>query len=540
MKFPKFRNLNFFNIVLLVIALIQYYLLTPLNIAGEKVMITFIDYDYRFKLIPGFLIFYMSVYVMLIYLLVSIARKKDSSDMTIFLLSLVLLWSIVNFAHGFFFTQDFLRPQIKETGFFFDALNMLYTDVKPFRTLPSWHAATAIICTIAFIKMKLVQKKYFIIAWCVLICFSPLFIKMAYIVDIAAAIPLAFISYNLMEKVSIVKMRTEKVQEIVKAFTLESLVQSVAIGIRDESTLVSLIESLTRVEKNLTEKDKEEIKQIGSELQPPVSSLKEVINNLINSLNVEKHVDKAKELYGKGEKSFAPSDHDLKQASEELIYQACLPFDNPKFRYSILEIKKRNAQLINTSSIEEAAKERSHDIIFRFKSFIESHKQDIPAIKSLTSGTNGHIKLNFDEIKLISRELRKPPYEISPDEIWNAFYRIDSANVKPLSEQKNPSNIISLTQYAVGKINMLEPFSDKVDKKFNDWILENESGGKVFSETEMDWLRMMKNHVASFLEINMTSFNEPPFVNKGGAAKAYNIFGHDLNRILFELNEKLI
>jgi len=37
----------------------------------------------------------------------------------------------------------------------------------------------------------------------------------------------------------------------------------------------------------------------------------------------------------------------------------------------------------------------------------------------------------------------------------------------------------------------------------------------------------------------MTSFNQPPFVNKGGAAKAYKLFGHDLNKILFELNETL-
>ena len=51
---------------------------------------------------------------------------------------------------------------------------------------------------------------------------------------------------------------------------------------------------------------------------------------------------------------------------------------------------------------------------------------------------------------------------------------------------------------------------------------------------------MMKDHVASFLEIDMLSFNEPPFVSKGGAAKAYNLFGPDLNRIMYEFNEKLI
>ncbi|MCY7361446.1 MAG: restriction endonuclease subunit R, partial [Ignavibacteria bacterium] len=124
--------------------------------------------------------------------------------------------------------------------------------------------------------------------------------------------------------------------------------------------------------------------------------------------------------------------------------------------------------------------------------------------------------------------------------VWNAYYRIDETNVKPLSDDKNPSNIISLTQFALGKVNKLEPFTDNLDKKFNEWIDENKSNGREFTEDEMIWLKMMKNHVSSFMEINMMSFNQPPFVNKGGAAKAYNIFGPDLNRIMYELNEKLV
>lgn len=540
MKLSKFRNLNFFNIVLFTLAFIQYYLLSSLNVPAETFINTVIPYDTKIKLIPGFIIFYMSIYVMIGYLLLLTVRKKSASDMATLLLSFIFLWSIINLGHALFYTPNFIRPQIKDTGFFFDSVNWLYTSVKPFRTLPDWHVATAILCTLAFVKLKLVKKYYFIIAWCVMICLSPVFLKMTYLIDVIISIPLAFLTYQLIGKVSTVKMKTETVQEIVKAFTIESLVQSVAIGIRDESTLSSLIEGLVRIEKNLTEKDKEEIKEVGSKFNPPVLTLKEIINNLISSLNVERHVEKAREMFGKGEKSYTPTDKDLKTATEELIGQACIPFDNAKFRYIILEIKKRNAQIINTSSIEEAAKERSHDIIFRFKSFVESHRQDIPIIKAIMSNTNGHLKADFDDVKIISRELRKPPYEISPDEVWNAFYRVDSANVKPLNEQKNPANIITLTQYALGKIDRLEPFIDKVDRKFDDWILENKSNGKVFSEIEMEWLRMMKTHVASFLEINMTSFNEPPFVNKGGAAKAYNIFGHDLNRILFEMNEKLL
>lgn len=535
----KFKAMNFFNVLLLLIAIIQYYLLSPLNSPGEIYINTSLDFDVKLKLIPGFLIPYFSVYILIIFLMILIMRNKESWEMTIFLMSIVLLWSLVNFAHGFFPTQNTIRPQIPEAGFFFEAVKSLYTDVKPFRTLPSWHAATAVLCAIVFFKMKF-RKPVLVFVWCFLILISPMFLKMAYAVDVIVAIPLAFLSYAAAQKISTIKVKTETLQEIVKAFTLESLVQSVAIGIRDESTIVSLIEGLTRIEKNLTDSDKEEIKKTGANLNPPVKTLKEVINNLILSTNVERHVEKAREMFGAGDKSFIPSDRDLKNATEELVSEACRPFDSPKFRFVILEIKKNNSQIMNTSSIEEAAKERSSDIIFRFNSFVESHKKDIPLINEIVNSAGNHLNLSFEELKSITRELRKPPYEITTEEIWNAYHRIDGTKVKPLGELKNPANIISLIQYASGKIETLEPYVDKIDRKFNDWLKENRSKGKEYSNEELEWLNMMKNHFAVFLEINMTSFNQPPFVNKGGASKAYNIFGHDLNKILYEINERLI
>jgi membrane-associated phospholipid phosphatase len=519
-------------------ALIQYYLLTPINSPAETYITVSMKIDSGIKLIPGFLIPYFSLYILLIFILISIIRKKSAHELTIFLMAVLFLWSIINFAHGFFPTQNTIRPAISESGLFFELVKDLYTSVKPFRTLPSWHTATAVLCMFAFYKMNF-RRPLAVLFWGILICLSPVFLKMAYIVDVLIAIPLGYLSYALAERISVPTQRTERIQEIVKAFTLESLVQSVAIGFRDENTISSLVEGLTRVENSLTEEDKEEIKKIGSGLHTPVESLKEVINNLIISIDPKRHIEKAKEMFAAEDKDYSLKERDLKQAAETLINEACVPFDDAKFRFALLEIKKKNTQLINTNSIELAAMERSEDIIFRFKSFLESHRKDIPVIKKIAENPNGHVKLTFDEIKIFSKELRKPPYETTVDEIWNAFFRLHGSKVKELGDQKNPANIISLTQYALGKIDTLEPYIDKVETNFNDWIHDNKIKGREFTAEEMEWLTMMKNYFSSFLEINMTSFNQPPFVNKGGASKAYNIFGHDLNRILYELNEKL-
>lgn len=540
MIFSKFRVMNLFNTVLLILALIQCYLLLPLsNPIGEKFISVAISYDNTIKLIPVFLFPYLSLYILIFFLMFSISRNKQSNDMTVFLISVLLLWSFVNLAHGLIPVSNLLRPEIKNEGFFFDVVNWLYQSVKPYNTMPNWHTATAILCAIVFWKMNFGRRPY-IIGWVVLICLSPLFLKMAYIVDVLAAIPLPFLCYSLAEKIAATRVRSETVPEATKSFTLESIFQSVSKGVRDERTISSLIDNLTRIEKNLIEKDKEDIKKFGSELHPPVETLKEILNNLSMSIKVEKQIEKAKEMFGNNDSSYTPTDKEIKRASIELVNNACRPFDNIKFRLTILEIKKRNTELINTSSIEEAAKERSQDIIYKFTGFIDSHKKNLPALKIICNGTNGQRHLNFGDIKSISRELRKPPYEISPDEIWNAYYRMDSSRVKPLGNQRNPTNLISLTQFAIGRIDTLVPYSDKVNMKFDEWVDVNRKNGKTFTEEELEWLKMMKNFIASFLEINMVSFNQPPFVNKGGAEKAYSIFGPDLNRILFELNEKLV
>ncbi|MBS1516719.1 MAG: hypothetical protein JSS91_01385 [Bacteroidetes bacterium] len=539
MKQQKNRVLNFFNIVLLVVAAIQYYLLTPLNTYSEKYINPVMDLDYKIKLIPGFLIFYMSVYLLLGMIIIFIVKSRESSDMTIFLLASIFLWSLVNFLHGFFPTLNVLRPKVDSPGFFFEAVNALYNNVDKFNTIPNWHVATAILLTITYYKNKF-KRPLIIVVWTVLIALSTLFLKMAYIMDVVIAIPLPFLCYFLAEKISTVKLRTESIQEIVKTFSLESLVQSVAIGIRDEATLSSLIEGLTRIEKSLSDADKSEVNKILMEFDPPVPSLKQVINNLIESISSEKHLQKAQEMFGDGKKSYAPTDTELKRAIDDMVAFACRPFDNSKFRYEILELKKKNTGKINTTSIEELAKDRSSDIIFRFRSFVESHKKDITLISKLSGAESGIGELNFDDIKLFSKELRKPPYEISPDEVWGAFFRIEPDKVKPLSEKNNPANVIALTQYAIGKIDTLVPFSEMFESKYKNWLTKNESEGKKFSGEQIEWLDMMKNYVSTFLKIDMMSFNDPPFINKGGAARAYNLFGTDLNKVLTELNELLV
>lgn len=51
---------------------------------------------------------------------------------------------------------------------------------------------------------------------------------------------------------------------------------------------------------------------------------------------------------------------------------------------------------------------------------------------------------------------------------------------------------------------------------------------------------MIRDHIATSLSITTHDFEYVPFAHKGGAVKAYELFGDELNKILDELSQQLV
>ena len=85
----------------------------------------------------------------------------------------------------------------------------------------------------------------------------------------------------------------------------------------------------------------------------------------------------------------------------------------------------------------------------------------------------------------------------------------------------------------------LEPFADEVNRNFNAWLKKQESHGKHFTPEQTEWLNMIKQHITTSLNVGIDDFELSPFNQKGGAVKAYQLFGKELNKTLEELNTVL-
>jgi type I restriction enzyme R subunit len=102
------------------------------------------------------------------------------------------------------------------------------------------------------------------------------------------------------------------------------------------------------------------------------------------------------------------------------------------------------------------------------------------------------------------------------------------------------TNIVSLIHFAVGQSDVLEPFSETVNRRFDYWLSVQQKLGRKFTPEQMLWLNMIKEHIATSLTIGVADFELPPFAQKGGAVRANTVFQQQLDKILEELNKELV
>lgn len=136
---------------------------------------------------------------------------------------------------------------------------------------------------------------------------------------------------------------------------------------------------------------------------------------------------------------------------------------------------------------------------------------------------------------------RKTRWEQLDEDLTYSANQLDreKSKVRNAGPQRLLTDIISLIRFATGQSEVLEPFSETVEQKFSNWLSEQERLGRTFIPEQMEWLKMIKEHIKTSLSIDREDFEETPFNAKGGLYKVYQLFGNDLNNVLNELNEVL-
>ncbi|WP_082098211.1 type I restriction-modification enzyme R subunit C-terminal domain-containing protein [Sulfuricella sp. T08] len=62
---------------------------------------------------------------------------------------------------------------------------------------------------------------------------------------------------------------------------------------------------------------------------------------------------------------------------------------------------------------------------------------------------------------------------------------------------------------------------------------------KPFTQEQIRWLEMIRDHIAANLGIEPDDFEYAPFAQEGGLGKVHQLFGDELNNLIEQLNETL-
>ena len=201
---------------------------------------------------------------------------------------------------------------------------------------------------------------------------------------------------------------------------LDKLLTSIALGNRDEDKLISLAGRLSRIEKGMNDEDRNHIRDLAGG-----KSIKQIISGLFNAVDPDRQVEKAKEIFN----TDLPKGEQVKKAVNELSNKACLPFDNPKLRESLVDINRKNEQVIDNVSKDEIifaggsvqSKDKAKALIQSFKDFIEKNKDEITALQIIYNKPYSRRHITFSDIKSLADTIRKPAYNLTPELLWNAF-----------------------------------------------------------------------------------------------------------------------
>lgn len=328
-----------------------------------------------------------------------------------------------------------------------------------------------------------------------------------------------------------------------KSIATKDLMQHIIMGNRNEDYITSLAGRLSKLERQLTSVEKDKIIEITGG-----KSINDITNDLLNSFDEDIQFDKAKVDFELVDTSTNPTIEQIELSEKDLVKGACKVFDNPKLRNYLIDVRKSLDQVIDTTNIDRITHagfsddriDISKSVIDKFKQFIEDNRDEITAYRVFYNQPFNRRELTFQIIKELNEKLSQNPYNLSTDKIWDAYAQNEVNLVKGANVTKKLTDIISLIRFELELVKNLRPFEDSVNQNFKDWVFKKNAGHIQFTEEQMDWLRMIKDHIITSITVEKNDFDNTPFAEKGGLMKVWSLFGDKMDGVVEELNEILV
>lgn len=319
---------------------------------------------------------------------------------------------------------------------------------------------------------------------------------------------------------------------------LKALLEHVAMGGTDPELLSSLASRLARLSKQCGPEEHARVVEASGGAQLP-----DLSRSIVDALDPDHQIAHARRTLDLP-KEQKPTEPQVEQAAEALLKRATEPLaTKPALRTLLQDLKREVEQVIDEVSQDELleagaseeAKEKAKALVADFERFLEENKDEIDALQFFYAQPHSK-RLSFKDIRALAEAIKAPPRSWTPEKLWRAYETLSRDKVRGASSRRLLTDIVSLVRFATHRDDELVPFGEHVRERFEQWMAQQRQQGRAFTPEQLRWLEMMRDHVATSLEMTVEDLDYAPFAEAGGRGKAAQVFGDELREVLAELN----
>ncbi|HPB90944.1 MAG TPA: type I restriction-modification enzyme R subunit C-terminal domain-containing protein [Rugosibacter sp.] len=348
--------------------------------------------------------------------------------------------------------------------------------------------------------------------------------------------------YVIVDAIGVTKSLKTASQPLITKPTvpLKDLAMSVMMGAADEDTVSSLAGRLARLNKQLDTDEQRRITDTAGGVE-----LTQIVGRLFAAIDADNIEAKALELAGQPIGS-DPGDAKRELAQQQLVSAAASVL-NGELVELIETIRRDKEQTIDHDNLDELvraewdkdAANNAQALTDEFADYLRGNQDNIEALTIFFTQPYRRRELSFALIRQVLDKLKTDKPKLAPLRVWQAYRQLDDyKGAQPISEL---TALVALIRRVCGMDATLATFDDTVRRNFQNWVMKHHSGGsEKFNEDQMDWLRMIRDHVANSFHIARDDLEMSPFDSQGGLGKMYQLFGAKMDTLLDELNEVLV
>lgn len=348
--------------------------------------------------------------------------------------------------------------------------------------------------------------------------------------------------YVIVDAIGVTKSLKTASQPLITKPTvpLKDLAMSVMMGATDEDTVSSLAGRLARLNKQLDTDEQRRIREATGGME-----LNQLVGKLFGAIDADNIEARALQLAGLPVGT-DPGDDKRQQAQEQLVSEVASVL-NGELVDLIETIRRDKEQTIDHENIDtilraewdKDAAGNAQALTDEFAEYLKTHQDSIAALTIFFSQPYRRRELNFELIRQVLDKLKADKPKLAPLRVWQAYRQLDDyQGAQPVSEL---TALVALIRRVCGMDDKLSAFDDTVRRNFQNWVMKHHSGGgEKFNKEQMNWLQMIRDHVANSFHIERDDLEMSPFDGQGGLGKMYQLFGAKMDMLLDELNEVLV